>query len=138
MSSNPYTGPSGDKNSAQFEEEVKKKYYANVMDILQVRFQGHLVFAGIIQDGKLLDYRKGTRNEFALPPHSQDALDVKLSLVMDLAKTLETVIGMPRAVTIQFQNLDLVVVEISQKKYLYTLSVGSADMIVHLLKAISM
>ena len=138
MSANPYTGPGGDKNGSHFEDEVKKQYYGNVMDILQVRFQGHLVFTGIIQDGKLLDYRRGTRREFALPPPSQDALDVKLSLVMDVAKTLETVIGLPRAVTIQFQNLDLVVVEISHKKYMYTLSVGSADMIAHLLKALSL
>jgi hypothetical protein len=137
MSSNPYTGPSSDKNSGQL-DEVKRKYYGNVMDILQVRFQGHLVFTGIIQDGKLLDYRRGSRGEFALPPPSQDALDVKLSLVMDVAKTLETVIGLPKAVTIQFQNLDLVVIEISAKRYLYVLCVGNAEMIAQLLKAVSL
>jgi hypothetical protein len=57
---------------------------------------------------------------------------------MDVAKTLETVISLPKAVTIQFQNLDLVVIEISPKRYLYVLCVGNAEMIAQLLKAVSL
>ena len=128
----------GNGSGDSLDDEIKK-YFNNVMDILQVKFRGHLIFVGIVQDGKLLEYRKGIREEFALPPASQDALDVKLSLVVDVAKTLEGMIGSPKIITIQFQNHDLVVMAISRKRFIYTLSVASsAQMIARLLMAISL
>ena len=114
-----------DRESAGYEDEIKK-YYDNVMDILKIKFRNELIFIGIVQDGKLLDYRRGGRQEFALPATSQDALDVKLSLVMDVAKTLEGVIGSPKIVTVQFQNHDLVVMSISPQKFMYTLSTANS------------
>lgn len=128
----------GNRGSDIYDDEIKK-YFDNVMDILQLKFRSHLIFVGIVQDGKLLEYRKGIREEFALPPASQDALDVKLSLVMDVAKTLEGVIGSPKIITIQFQNHDLVVMAISRKKFIYTVSLASsASMIARLLVAVSL
>jgi len=113
------------RNDDSYDEE-KKGYYSKVMDILRVKLRNQLIFSGIVQDGKLLDYRKGEREDFALPPPSQDALDVKLSLVMDLAKTLDGVIGSPKIITIQFQNHDLVIMGISQRSFMYTLSLTSS------------
>lgn len=128
----------GNRTNDSYNDEIKK-YFDNVMDILQVKFRSHLIFVGLVQDGKLLAYRKGIREEFALPPPSQDALDVKLSLVVDVARTLEGVIGAPKIITLQFNNHDLVVMGISQRRFIYALSLAnSAHMIARLLMAVSL
>lgn len=128
----------GNRSSDSYDDEIMK-YFDNVMDILQVKYRSHLIFVGLVQDGKLLAYRKGVREEFALPPQSQDSLDVKLSLVVDVARTLEGVIGSPKIITIQFHNHDLVVMGISPRRFIYTLSLAnSAHMIARLLMAVSL
>lgn len=116
------TGSSDIDRSKEEEEEYNK-----VLSLLPIKFRNELIFSAICQNGKMVSVQKSRREELAIPASAQEELDVKISLLFSIIKTLEELSGSVKVVESQYQRHDLVILGLATDKCLYTLSLPNSS-----------
>jgi hypothetical protein len=99
----------------------EEEYIQDILRRLSRKFQGRLIFAGIIdENAKLVHFQKGNV-AFRLPTDRQAALDVQVSLLLQLAKQFEDFAASLTQLVMTFNECEIVIMKILNDSVLYVI-----------------